>query len=257
MRKNHLNYCIVLSILKFVPGTNIHGKRPFVRIFLSRPAEFGEDSMNNHAIIDDLLSSLPDKPVPVRSVLVGAHWIAVCSIHCGLATTIIGSKPHDHTTVVRDAGRLHTKSAQELAADALSENFLEASIGLAAINSLLEVNEQDAVEMTASEVLMKKGAGKNVAIVGHFPFISRLRREVGNLWVIEQHPTGDDNPAEAAADLISGQMRSPQVPLSITPGRPASSLQPKGAGPDPRAEHAPLTIAVRSWCYDHRRLAGR
>jgi hypothetical protein len=103
---------------------------------------------------------------------------------------------------VRNAGRLHTKSAQELAAYALSENFLEASIGLAAINSLLEVNEQDAVEMNASEVLMKKGAGKNVAIVGHFPFIPRLRREVGNLWVIEQHPTGDDNPAEAAADLI-------------------------------------------------------
>lgn len=158
--------------------------------------------MNNHAIIDDLLSSLPDKPVPVRSVLVGAHWTSVCSTHCGLATTIIGGKPHDHTTVVRDAGNLHRKSAQELAVYARSENFLEVSIGLAAINSLLEVNEQDAVEINASEVLMTRGAGKNVALVGHFPFIPRLRKEVGNLWVIEQYPTGDDHPAEAAADLI-------------------------------------------------------
>ena len=137
--------------------------------------------MNNLAIIDDLLGSLLDKPVPARSVLIGAYWTAVCSTHCGLATTIIGSKIHDHTTVVRDAGNLHRKSAQELAAYALSENFLEASIGLAAINSLLEVNEQDAVEMNASEVLMKKGAGKNVAIVGNFPFIHRLRSAVGNL----------------------------------------------------------------------------
>jgi len=158
--------------------------------------------MSNHTVIDDLLANLPDKPVPVRSILVGAHWTAVCSTRCGLATTIIGGKPHDHTTVVHDVGRLHLKSAQELALYALSENFLEASIGVAAINSLLEVDEQNAVEMNASEVLMKKGAGKNVALVGHFPFIPRLRKAVLNLWVIEQHPDGDDYPASSAADLI-------------------------------------------------------
>jgi uncharacterized protein (DUF4213/DUF364 family) len=158
--------------------------------------------MSNHTIIEDLLASLPKDAVSVRSVLVGAHWTAVCSTHCGLATTMTGNKPHDHTTVVRDAGHLHEKSAQELARYALSENPLEAGIGLAAINSLLEVNEQDAVEMNAAEVLVKKGAGKNVAIVGHFPFIPRLRRVVSNLWVIEQHPVGDDHPASSAADLI-------------------------------------------------------
>jgi len=158
--------------------------------------------MSTPTIIEDLLAGLPDEPVPVRSVLVGAHWTAVCSTHCGLATTILGGKPHDHTTVVRDAGRLHTKSAQDLAAYARSKNPLEASIGLAAINSLLEVNEQNAVEMNASEVLMQRGAGKNVALVGHFPFIPRLRKAALNLWVIEQHPTGDDLPAESAGDVI-------------------------------------------------------
>jgi uncharacterized protein (DUF4213/DUF364 family) len=84
-------------------------------------------------------------------------------------------------TVVRNVGRLHQKSAQELAAYALSANSLEASIDVAAINSLLEVNEQNAVEMNAAEVLIKKGAGKNVALVGHFPFIPRLRKAVWNL----------------------------------------------------------------------------
>ena len=158
--------------------------------------------MSKHTIIEDLLAGLPKEPVPVRSVLVGAHWTSVCSTHCGLATTLIGGKPHNHTTVVRGAGLLHTKCAQELAEYARSENLLEASIGVAAINSLLEVKEQDAVEMNASEVLMKEGAGKNVAIVGHFPFIPRLRRGVGSLWVIEQHPTDDDHPAESAVDLI-------------------------------------------------------
>lgn len=158
--------------------------------------------MSNHTVIDDLLAGLPKEPVPVRSVLVGAHWTSVCSTHCGLATTIIGGKPHDHTTLVRDAGRLHTKNVQELAEYARSENSLEASIGLAAINSLLDVNERDAVETNASEVLMQRGAGKNVALVGHFPFIPRLRKTAGNLWVIEQHPSGEDFPAESASELI-------------------------------------------------------
>ena len=41
-----------------------------------------------------------------------------------------------------------------------------------------------------------------MALVGHFPFIPKLRPAVGQLWVIEQHPVEDDYPAEAAVDLI-------------------------------------------------------
>jgi uncharacterized protein (DUF4213/DUF364 family) len=104
--------------------------------------------------------------------------------------------------IVRDAGRLHTRSAQELALLARSENPLEAGIGIAAINSLIDVNEQDAVEINASEVLMKRGAGKNVALVGHFPFIPRVRTVTKNLWVIEQHPGKDEHPARSAAEFI-------------------------------------------------------
>lgn len=161
-----------------------------------------ENFYMNSQLIDDLLAGLPDDNTPVRSVMVGAHWTAVCSRHCGLATTIIGDKPHDHNTLVQNAGFLHHKSARELSELALSNNPLEAGIGLAAINSLLEMDEKNAVEINASEVLMKRGAGKNVALVGHFPFIPRLRKAVGNLWVIEQHPTGDDYPAQSADELI-------------------------------------------------------
>jgi len=161
-----------------------------------------EHIMSKPGIIDDLLTHLPEKPVPVRSVLVGVHWTAVCSSHCGLATTIIGDKPHDHTTVVRDVGHLECKSAQELATFALSENSLEASIGVAAINSLLEVNEQNSVEINAAEVLMKRGAEKNMALVGHFPFIPKLRKVVRNLWVIEQQPSEGDYPEKAAEEFI-------------------------------------------------------
>jgi hypothetical protein len=151
-------------------------------------------------LLNDLLASLPEDAL-VRSVLVGAHWTVVCSRHCGLATTLLGDKPHGHEQV-RDVGRLHEKSARELAEFARSDNLLEASIGVAAINSLLDVDEKLAVKMNAADVLTDLGEGKNIALVGHFPFIPRLRQTAGRLWVIEQRPADGEYRAEAAKDLI-------------------------------------------------------
>ena len=127
-------------------------------------------------IVESLLKNFPED-VPVRSVLVGAHWTVVCSRYCGMAATLQGDHPHGHMQV-RDVGELHTKSARELAEYARSTDLLEASIGVAAINSLLEVDESLAVEINASEVLASRGRGKNVALIGHFPFIPQLRQAV-------------------------------------------------------------------------------
>ena len=125
----------------------------------------------------------------------------MCSRSCGLAATFKNDGLHG-AHQVRDAGRLHSKSARELAEYARSENLLEASIGMAAINSLLPVDHSAAVEINALDVLAEHGRGKNVALVGHFPFVPRLRPQVGQLWVIEQRPAADDYPADTAAELI-------------------------------------------------------
>ncbi len=151
-------------------------------------------------LLDELLANLPSD-VPVRSVLVAAHWTAVCSRHCGLAATLTSIAPHGEARV-RDAGRLLLKSAHELAEYARSDNLLEASIGVAAINSLLDVDEGQAVELNAAQVLSERGRGKRIALVGHFPFIANLNEVAARLWVIEQQPTAHEHPAEAAADLI-------------------------------------------------------
>jgi uncharacterized protein len=151
-------------------------------------------------ILDDLINNL-NTDAPIRSILVGAHWTVVCSRHCGMASTLTDNHPHGHSQV-RDVGYLDTKTARELVEYARSDNLLEASIGVAAINSLLDVDESQAVEINALNVLIKNGRNKNVALVGHFPFAPKLRSAVGQLWVIEQRPVEDDYPAEAAADLI-------------------------------------------------------
>lgn len=151
-------------------------------------------------LLDDLITSIHED-APVRSILVGAHWTVVCSRRCGMASTVLGNKPHGHERV-RQVGHLHEKSVLELAEFARSDNLLEASIGVAAINALLEVDEAQAVEVNAGEVLVERGKGKNVALVGHFPFIPELRQAAGQLWVLEQHPIAGEYAAEAAAELI-------------------------------------------------------
>jgi uncharacterized protein (DUF4213/DUF364 family) len=151
-------------------------------------------------LLNDLIASI-DKDAPVRQVLVGAHWTVVCSRRCGMASTILGDKPHAHDKV-RDVGYLENKSALELAEFARSDIVLEASIGVAAINSLLDIDDTQAVEVNAAEVLINRGKGRNIALVGHFPFIPKLREAASQLWVIEQRPTPDEYPAESASELI-------------------------------------------------------
>jgi uncharacterized protein (DUF4213/DUF364 family) len=151
-------------------------------------------------LIDKLLSSLLED-VPVRDVLVGVHWTVVCSRYCGMASTIQGDRPHGHLKV-REVGRLHQLTAHQLAGYTRSDNPLEASIGVAAINSLLDIDEQRAVELNAADLLVNRGTRKNIALVGHFPFISSLQQIAKQLWVIEQRPSEGEYPAEAAADLI-------------------------------------------------------
>ncbi len=151
-------------------------------------------------ILNELLNNL-NMDVSIRSVLVGAHWTVVCSRYCRMAASVSSDHPHGHKQV-RDVGKLHEKNVRELAELALSTELMEASIGVAAINSMLEVDESSSREINASDVLASRGRGKNVALVGHFPFIPQLRSTVGQLWVIEQNPRNDDYPAEAAAELI-------------------------------------------------------
>jgi hypothetical protein len=87
---------------------------------------------------------------------------------------------------------------------AKSESHFEAAIGMATINSLIEVDEQRCVEINAGNLLAKKGEGKRVAIVGHFPFVPQLRSVAEELWVIEKKPREGDLP-EAEADRFLPQ----------------------------------------------------
>ena len=152
-------------------------------------------------ILDDLIGSL-SADAPAREVRVGRFWTAVWSRECGLASTT-GPGEHNHGfRFVEGAGSLAGRSALELASLARSESSLEAGIGMAAINSLLEVDEGRCVELNAGDLLIQRGRDKKVALIGHFPFVPALREASAHLWVLELRPQSGDAGAEEARDIV-------------------------------------------------------
>ena len=140
-------------------------------------------------VLDDIITSLNGGCI-VQEVYSCAHWTAVKTRNWGLASSII--EEHPYHGIVRDAGNLRGQPALELAGYAKSDNTHEASIGMAAINSMIDVNEKECLVENAFEALAEKGRGKKVAVIGHFPWVPRLREIAAEFWVIEQRPRGDD-----------------------------------------------------------------
>lgn len=149
--------------------------------------------------INDLIAaSGPDHPV--RDVRVCAYWTAVWTRRLGLASALRDECPGHPARPVEQAGHLTEKSALELCQLAHSENLLEASIGLAAINSMLP--EVQGEELNAEQLIVEKGTGKGIAVIGHFPFTARIKEQAGALWVLEKRMRPGDLPERAASQIL-------------------------------------------------------
>ncbi|MFN2289949.1 MAG: Rossmann-like domain-containing protein [Anaerolineae bacterium] len=155
------------------------------------------------SIVDDLLLAVPQERVGVREVRVGPFWTVVWTERgSGLASTQRDAHtPHGHS-LIRWVGDLQEHTGNELAGLLRSKSPMETGIGMAALNALLEVDEQAITDRNASEEIIDRGRGKRVVIVGHFPFIPSVRREVGHLDVLELDPGPDELPPDAAADVL-------------------------------------------------------
>lgn len=158
-------------------------------------------------LLGDLLAIIPEGEVV--QVHIGLHWTAVVTEvdgrqGCGLSSTL--QSPHEHggKPQVPQAGLLTTLSGRELAELAFEvDRPTLASVGVAAINSLLPTPPPELWdEGNAEHVIAAHGADKRVVIVGHFPFVPRLKSKVGELIVLDRHPREGDLPAEAAPQVV-------------------------------------------------------
>jgi uncharacterized protein (DUF4213/DUF364 family) len=152
-------------------------------------------------ILDDLISGLNGE-TGVKDIRQGIFYTGVLTRHCGLAATLFREALLQKSPLVKIPGSYMEKSPLELAQMAHSESLPEAAIGMATINSLLDIDEERCLEVNARELIAEKGAGKRVAIIGHFPFIPNIRKIVKELWAIEKHPREGDFTEQDAEHLI-------------------------------------------------------
>jgi uncharacterized protein (DUF4213/DUF364 family) len=152
-------------------------------------------------IISDVLSTL-HYAAQIRDIRQGPFQTAVWTQNCGLAST-----PHDPGLYygkhpVKEVGHLQENDIFTLACMAYSLSPFEAAIGMATINSLIEIDEHRCTELNAGDLLIKKGEGKRVALVGHFPFVPRLQAVTRELWVIEKNPKEEDLTESASEHFL-------------------------------------------------------
>ena len=92
-------------------------------------------------ILDHLISTL-DLEAGVKDVRQGVFHTGVLTRYCGLAATLPRDALRQDPPLVREPGSLMDKSAAQLVEMAYAKSILEASIGMAAVNSLLDVDLQ-------------------------------------------------------------------------------------------------------------------
>ena len=139
-------------------------------------------------ILHELISQLPSHAV--NRVIVGVFTTLVSSKNSGLASTL---KNNFHTGIgVKNGGKLIGMDVRELSEYSLSDSLTEASLGMAAINSALPFPKMKTHRLNAKDLILQKGRGKTVGVIGHFPFLEKVGDEFKKLLIFEKNPREGD-----------------------------------------------------------------
>lgn len=150
-------------------------------------------------IKSDLIESVDARSSTVDEINIGAYLTSVQSKYCGIASTICDE--HGPDKIITEAGSLESLSMSNLVNFLKSDILLKASLGMAAINSVIDPPENYAAG-NAFELIKSKAAGKNLGIIGHFHFVNRFYDSVKNCWVFEKSPCDGDLPADKISEFL-------------------------------------------------------
>ncbi len=144
---------------------------------------------------------------PVQDVIAGQTWTLVRTEQSvGLALSPLSPRGTSPST---PEGHFHLRGKPliDLAELSLSWDPREAAIGIAAINAACNIPERfrDLEETEGQKLLLKKATGKKVGVVGHFPFVEKLRAAGCCVTVFEYQQQEGDLPAAAEEYLLPEQ----------------------------------------------------
>jgi len=161
-------------------------------------------------VLEQIINSLPQDDIPVEDVRVGPFLTAVRLAgsrppydlpRCGLASSLAQHNPGEEHAL-KHVGRFKELTARELAGFLKSENPLEASLGMAAVNALLELPDTCFQGRDVLDIFVEIAQDQPSAVIGHFPFVQRLRSSINELHVLELRPREGDLPADQAEEIL-------------------------------------------------------
>ncbi len=170
--------------------------------------------MSKWEIYDRLIAGIPAS-LQVEEYFVGHIWTVVkAGGSCGVALTVRQRAGKKHPPVPV-AGRPLREAAQLVK----SWDFIEASIGMAAINAyynaperirglgLLEEDEskEGRTKENAFTIFGPEIAGRKAAVIGHFPNIEKTLAPICDLSVLEREPRAGDYPDSACEYILEEQ----------------------------------------------------
>ncbi|MDD2234953.1 MAG: DUF364 domain-containing protein [Desulfitobacteriaceae bacterium] len=161
-------------------------------------------------IYDRLIAKIPED-IFVEDCLVGQHWTLVRSLNSGLAMSMVGE---NCCSGCDELGSITGMPVRKLAEQIKSWDFYNASLGMAAINSVLNTREraetvdgrrlEQQQEGDVFEFFAELMRGKKVAVVGHFPVLFKYS-DICQLSILERRPQPGDYPDTACEVLLPQQ----------------------------------------------------
>jgi uncharacterized protein (DUF4213/DUF364 family) len=157
--------------------------------------------------IYELLEDYGNSQTQIQEILIGLTWTLWQGEEIGLAMS-----PSIPTRTLSWSGTLVNKKVAELAPWLTSWQPYEATVAMAAINSVINTRSP---LLEKAEILPIKGdknlavfeyflpliQGKKVTVIGRYPGLSQYEKEF-DLKVIERQPTAEDFPDPAAEFLL-------------------------------------------------------
>jgi uncharacterized protein len=142
-----------------------------------------------------LLASVSGDDLLVKGAWIGLTWTAIESKHVGLSHTYKTSEIID----IENAGELTSCKISNLTKRIFSWKPLEASIGVAAINSLIEPHGEKG---NIKDFIKEKSRGKIVTFIGRFPFYEQISPIAKKSYLLEIDATGNELPTFACEEIL-------------------------------------------------------
>jgi uncharacterized protein (DUF4213/DUF364 family) len=158
-------------------------------------------------LYDTLIEDIP-ADAQADEFLRGSHYTMVrCGNRIGLAME--GSRLAAQTRPWTIEPPFTGMKLRDMARAAKSWNFVEASVGIAAIGAWYNMMEHEGVaraielgEKSSFADWRERARGKKVAVIGHFPGIEQTIGDVSELFTLEKFPVADDYPDSACEYLL-------------------------------------------------------